>query len=104
MMKLRLVTTTVCLILGVLILALNSWAQERPPILDKVAKTSGVDSWNQIDAIRYTWHIEFGKFVLARSWEWEPKTTQVTYEGKDKDGKPLRSPTSALNWAASLTT
>jgi hypothetical protein len=25
---------------------------------------------------------------VSRSWEWEPKTTQVTYEGKDKDGKP----------------
>ena len=78
------------LVVAVLVLASNSWAQERPPILEKIAKTYGLDSWNEIEAIRYTWHIEYGTFNLSRSWEWEPKTTQVTYEGKDKDGKPVK--------------
>lgn len=81
--------TILGLFVGLLALCVTS-AQERAPILEKVAKTCGVDSWNQIEAIRYTWHIEYGKFVLARSWEWEPKTTQVTYEGKDKDNKPVK--------------
>ena len=76
--------------LGLLALAATSWAQTRPPILEKVAKTYGLDSWDKIEAIRYTWNIEFGKFNASRSWEWEPKTTQVTYEGKDKDGKQAR--------------
>jgi hypothetical protein len=78
------------LVVAVLVLASNSWAQERPPILEKIAKTYGLDSWNQIEAIRYTWPVEYGTFNLSRSWEWEPKTTQVTYEGKDKDGKPVK--------------
>jgi len=77
-------------IFGLSILAATSLAQTRPPILEKVAKTYGLDSWNQIEAIRYTWNIEFGKFNASRSWEWEPKSTQVTYEGKDKDGKPVK--------------
>jgi hypothetical protein len=77
-------------IFGLLILAATSLAQTRPPILEKVAKTYGLDSWNQVEAIRYTWNIEFGKFNASRSWEWEPKTTQVTYEGKDKEGKPVK--------------
>ena len=73
-----------------LILAATSLAQQRPPIFEKVAKTYGLDSWDKVDAIRYTWNIQFGTFNLSRSWEWEPKTTQVTYEGKDKDGKPVK--------------
>lgn len=91
MTKLRLLTTTRWFILGALVLSPSLWAQERPPILEKVAKTYGLDSWNQIEAIRYTWHIEFGPFKAARSWEWEPKTTKVSYEGKDKDGKPVKA-------------
>ena len=70
--------------------ASTSGAQTRPPIFEKVAKTYGLDSWNQIEAIRYTWHLQLGKLNVSRSWEWEPKTTQVTYEGKDKDGKPVK--------------
>ena len=77
-------------IFGLLTLAATSLAQTRPPILEKVAKTYGLDSWDKVEAIRYTWNIEFGKFNASRSWEWEPKTAQVTYEGKDKDGKPVK--------------
>jgi hypothetical protein len=74
-----------------LFLAANSWAQQRPPILENIAKTYGLDSWNQIEAIRYTWNGEIpGVFKLAHTWEWEPKTGKVTYQGKDKDGKPVK--------------
>ena len=76
---------------GVLVLAATSWAQTRPPILEQIAKTYGLDSFGQIEAIRYTWNVKFtGLFNLSRTWEWEPKTGQVTYEGKDKDGKPVK--------------
>jgi len=79
------------LLCGVLALVPNSWAQQRAPILEKIAKTYGVDSWDQIQAIRYTWNGEItGLFKAARTWEWEPKTGKVTYEGKDKDGKPVK--------------
>lgn len=71
-----------------LLLATNPGGQQRPPIFEKVAKSYGLDSWDKIEAIRYTWNIQFGKFNASRSWEWEPKTTQVTYKGKDKDGVP----------------
>jgi len=27
---------------------------------------------------------------VSRSWVWQPKTGQVSYEGKDKDGKPVK--------------
>ena len=76
---------------GVLVLAATSWAQTRPPILEQIAKTYGLDSFGQIEAIRYTWNGEItGLFKLSRAWEWEPKTGKVSYEGKDKDGKPVK--------------
>jgi hypothetical protein len=28
----------------------------RPPIFEKVAKTYGLDSWDKVEAIRYTWN------------------------------------------------
>ena len=78
-------------ILGVMILAVTSWAQQRPPIVEKLAKTYGLDSYGQIEAIRYTFSLNIpGLINLSRTWTWEPKTGQVTYEGKDKDGKPVK--------------
>jgi hypothetical protein len=81
------------LIFGILILAAtsSSWAQTPSPVAEKIAKTYGVDSWGQVEAIRYTWNGEIpGVFKLSRTWTWEPKTGVVTYEGKDKDGKPVK--------------
>jgi hypothetical protein len=78
------------LVLAQLVFAATSWAQARPPILEKTAKTYGLDSWDQIQAMRYTWNIQLGALNISRSWEWEPKTGKVTYEGKDKDGKPIK--------------
>jgi hypothetical protein len=78
------------LTLGVLVLAATSWAQSRPPILEQVAKTYGLDSYGQIEAIRYAWSAQFPGVNVSRSWVWEPKTGKVSYEGKDKDGKPVK--------------
>ena len=85
-------STALCLltIFGALILAAPSGAQQRPPIIEKLAKTYGLDSFGQIDAIRYTFKAEAPGVDLSRSWIWEPKTDQVTYEGKDKSGKPVK--------------
>jgi len=91
MAKLARSTTIRCLFFGVLVLAPNSWAQKRPPILEQLAKTYGLDSYGQIEAIRYTWNGEIpGVFKLAHAWEWEPKTGKISYEGKDKEGKPVK--------------
>src|SRR5260370_31601082 len=86
-------STTICwLFLGVLLLAGTSRAQTRPPIVEQLAKTYGLDSWGQIDAVRYTFNIQIPalKLALAHSWQWQPKTGEVTYESKAKDGKPVK--------------
>jgi hypothetical protein len=84
------VTMSSLLAFGVLVLAATSRAQTRPPIADQIAKTYGLDSWGQIEGIRYTFNLELPGLKLSQTWEWEPKTGQVTYEGKDKMGKPVK--------------
>jgi len=67
------------------------WSQQRDPIVEKIAKAYGLDSYGKIEAIRYTWNGEIpGLFKVAHAWEWEPKTGKISYEGKDKDGKPVK--------------
>lgn len=84
------VTKIGLLFLGVLVFAATSWAQARLPIIEQIAKAYGVDSWGQIEAIRYTWHAEFPGVKVARTWTWEPKTNKVSYEGPDASGKPIK--------------
>jgi hypothetical protein len=86
--------TIVCLLLGVLVLgvlagAAPSRAQSGPNIGEQIAKTYGLDGFGQIEAIRYTFNAQFPGVNAARSWVWQPKTGQISYEGKDKDGKPV---------------
>jgi len=84
--------TIICLLaFAVVVVAPNTWAQQRAPILEQIAKTYGTDSWEKIEAIRYTWNVDIpGLFKLTHIWEWEPKTGKISYEGKDKDGKPVK--------------
>src|SRR5689334_15831090 len=90
MTNIRCATVIRFLSLGVLILASVSWAQTRPPIVEQLAKTYGIDSFGQIEAIRYTFSLDIPGLKAARTWEWEPKTNKVSYEAKDKDGKPVK--------------
>ena len=75
--------------ISVLVLAATSQAQERPPIFQQMFKAYGFESFGQIEKIRYTFNVESPDY-LSRSWEWEPKTDLISYEGKDKDGKPVK--------------
>ena len=78
---------TVLLTVALLVVAANCLAQ-KPPIAEQIAKEYGLDSFGQIDAIRYTFSIPI--FKLSRTWTWEPKADRVTYEGKDKAGNPVK--------------
>ena len=84
------VTRVRLLAFGVLLLASASWAQNCPPSAEKIAKAYGLDSWGQIEALRYTFNIDTPGLKTSRSWVWEPKADRVTYEGKDKAGNPVK--------------
>jgi hypothetical protein len=86
------------LVLGVLIFLSTSCSHQQQSVqqpgakidAEQIAKAYGLDSFGQIDAIRYKWNAQFPGATLSHSWEWEPKTDQVTYEGNDKEGKPVK--------------
>jgi len=73
-----------------LIFPATSEAQQSPQIAEQIAKTYGLDSFGQIQAIRYTWSLESPGGKVSRTWEWSPKTDAVSYEGSDKEGKPVK--------------
>lgn len=81
-------TTGVMSLVALLVLPAIAGAQQLPPSAKQLAKTFGLDSFGKIEAIRYTWAVE--GTPLSRTWEWQPKTDTVTYEAKDKDGKPTK--------------
>jgi hypothetical protein len=90
MTKLGRATTICCLFVAVVVFAATSRAQTRPAIAKQIAQTYGLDSFGQIEALRYTWNLEAPGFKLSRSWVWQPKSDQVSYEGKDKSGNPVK--------------
>lgn len=70
-----------------LLLPVTAGAQQRPPIVEQLAKTYGLAEFGQIAVIRYTFNAQLPGIDLSRSWIWEPKSDRVTYEGNDKSGK-----------------
>ena len=75
---------------GMLLIFPATSEAQSPPIAEQIAKTYGLDSFGQIEAIRYTWNAEFPGAKLSHMCEWNPKTDMVSYEGKDKEGKPVK--------------
>jgi hypothetical protein len=93
----------ICLLVVGVVFAATSCSQKPAPVsqptaepaakisAEQLAKTYGLDSFGQVEAIRYTWNAQFPGVNIARVWTWEPKTNRVSYEGKDKDGKPVKA-------------
>lgn len=75
-----------------LVLASTAAAQTLPPNAQQMAKEFGLDSFGQIEGIRYTFNLDLPGLGLKRAnvWEWDPKADTVSFEGKDKDGKPIK--------------
>src|SRR5215471_9882293 len=67
---------------SLLILPVTSGAQQRAPVVEKLAKTYGLESFGQIEAIRYTFGAQAPGLDLSRSWTWEPKPTRSPTRGK----------------------
>jgi hypothetical protein len=80
----------VAMAVSVLALATSAQAQDRPPVFQQMFRVYGFESFGQVDKIRYTFNLEAPGLNLSRSWEWEPKTDLISYEGKGNDGKLVK--------------
>ncbi len=56
---------------------------------EKIAQAYGIDSFPQIKTITYTFNVQFNGKKFSRKWEWNPNTKEVSYWGKDKNGKEV---------------
>jgi hypothetical protein len=83
-------SATIILFFGMLAIPASVRAQS-PNIGEQLAKSVGLDGFGQIDAIRFTFNAEFSAGSVSRSWVWWPKTGQISYSAKDKDGKPVKA-------------
>lgn len=79
-----------CLVAIAMLLLATAALAQKAPIAEKLAKAYGLDSFGQLEAIRYTFNLDIPGLKLSRTWTWEPKADRVTYEGKDKAGNPVK--------------
>lgn len=58
---------------------------------DKLAKTVaenyGINSWSNVNSLKFTFNVKAKGKNVERSWIWEPKSGKVTYSGKNEKGK-----------------
>jgi hypothetical protein len=73
-------TSTGFMVFAILVLATTSSAQTRPPVVEQLAKTYGLDSFGLVEAVRYTFNLQLSGLNLSHSWVWEPKTGKVSWE------------------------
>ena len=57
-------------------------------IRQKVAQAYGIQSFNQVELIRYTFNVQKDDKSASRIWIWQPKTDQVTFKA-GPDAEPI---------------
>src|SRR6266849_7036441 len=77
------------LLIGLAIAATSS-SQTEPEARLRIAKAYGFQSWDQVEQLRFTFHVQRGKDQRARAWVWEVKPDRVSFAGTDKEGKPVK--------------
>lgn len=51
----------------------------------QVANTSGLESWNDVNMVEFTFNVERnGETMASREWDWNPKSDQVTLNSNDE--------------------
>lgn len=53
----------------------------------EVAKIYGLDGWDAVEELRYTFNMKLGRRVTSRQWTWRPREDLVTYEGTNAEGE-----------------
>jgi hypothetical protein len=61
------------------------WQQSESP-RDQLAGAYGVDNFDQIEELRYTFNVKLPDRVVSRTWSWEPKKDRVTFMGTAGQG------------------
>jgi len=53
-------------------------AEKEPSEAEKIAAAHGLDQWDNVDQISFTFNVDRDSSHFERSWTWKPKTDDVT--------------------------
>ncbi|WP_224489660.1 hypothetical protein [Robertkochia flava] len=69
---------SVLLVLAAITFSCNDTPEKPLSFTEKVAMANGLDNWNTIDELRFTFNVDRDTMHFERSWIWNPKTGQVS--------------------------
>ena len=52
--------------------------EEALTVLDKIALANGIDNWNQVEELKFTFNVDRDTTHFERHWIWNRKTNEVT--------------------------
>ncbi len=50
----------------------------------KIAEASGLDKWDQVEELQFTFNVDRGEEHYEKSWIWKPKTQDITQKTAEK--------------------
>jgi hypothetical protein len=56
---------------------------------DRLAEAYGIQKFDNVEELRYTFNIKLPDRTISRSWSWEPKKDRVTFKGTAAQGGTL---------------
>jgi hypothetical protein len=68
-----------------------------PAIARRVAAAHGIDAWDNVVEISYTFNVETGERKSYRKWTWRPREHRVTYHGGSRIDTTLTYTSSDLH-------
>ena len=76
-------------VIGIAVLACKSDKKETEvtetldlTIAEKIANRYGLENWNNVNTIKFTFNVDRDSSHFQRSWEWHPKTNDVVLNSK----------------------
>jgi len=69
-------------------------------IAEKIAKANGIDNWDKVNEIQFTFNVDRTDSHFERSWSWKPKTEDVTMTIANKPTSYNRKSIDSLSTAA----
>ena len=60
----------------------NQKEEKQLTVAEKIANAHGFEHWNKVSRIDFTFNIDRDSSHFERSWQWKPKTNQVTLISK----------------------
>lgn len=64
-------------------------AHHGAPEAAKIARAYGIQDFDRVEAIRYTFNVQLPDKTVSRSWVWEPKPDRVTFTPAGEGAEPV---------------